>query len=83
MTWHESGGPRVTEPTQRGFGRQVIQQVTAQALAGKVTHEFLPDGVRWTLNIPAAFVVSPRGDPASTVLGLEGRRNGSHRHVDR
>jgi len=59
MTWRESGGPMVKEPTRRGFGRQVIQQVTAQALAGEVAHEFLPDGVRWTLDIPAAFVVSP------------------------
>lgn len=83
MTWRESGGPMVTEPKHRGFGRQVIQQVTAQALAGKVTHEFLPHGVRWTLDIPATFVVSTRGDPASAVVGLEGRRNGRHQHVGR
>ena len=83
MTWCESGGPIVTEPTRRGFGRQVIQQATAQALAGKMTQEFLPDGVRWILNIPAAFVVSSRGDPVSALVGLEGRRNGSHRHVHR
>ena len=82
MTWCETGGPMVTEPTRRGFGRQLIQRTTAQALAGKVTHEFPPDGVRWTLDIPAAFVVGPRGDPASVVVGLDGRRNGSHRHVD-
>jgi two-component sensor histidine kinase len=83
MTWRESGGPMVTEPTRRGFGRQVIQQVTAQALTGNVTHEFLPDGVRWTLDIPAAFVVRTPGDRASAVVGLEGRRNGRHRHVGR
>jgi two-component sensor histidine kinase len=51
----------VKEPEHRGFGLQVIQEVTAQALAGEVTHEFLPDGVRWCLDIPAAFVVSVRG----------------------
>jgi two-component system CheB/CheR fusion protein len=62
MTWRETGGPTVTEPKRWGFGRQVIQKLTAQALAGKVTHQFAPDGVRWTLDIPAAFVVStPRG----------------------
>jgi two-component sensor histidine kinase len=83
ITWRESGGPLVTEPTRRGFGRQVIEQVTTQALAGKVTHEFPPDGVRWTLDIPAAFVVSARGDLANAYLGLEGRRNGRHRHVGR
>lgn len=63
MTWHESGGPTVKKPERWGFGHQVIQELTAQALAGKVTHEFLPDGVRWSLDIPAAFVVSIRSDP--------------------
>lgn len=63
MAWRESNGPVVTEPKRRGFGLQVIQEMTAQALAGEVTHEFLPDGVRWSLDIPAAFVVSIRSDP--------------------
>lgn len=63
MTWRESNGPVVKEPGRRGFGLQVVQEMTAQALAGEVTHEFLPDGVRWSLDIPAAFVVSIRGDP--------------------
>ena len=58
MAWHEYGGPIVLQPQRWGFGRQVIQRLTAQSLAGKVTHEFAPDGVRWTLDIPAAFVVS-------------------------
>jgi two-component sensor histidine kinase len=79
VTWRESGGPMVTEPTRRGFGRQIIQEVTAHALAGKVTYEFLPAGVRWTLDMPAAFVVSARGDLASTAV--EARRNEEHRHV--
>jgi len=55
MVWHESGGPIVTKPARRGFGLQVIQRITAQALAGKMTYEFLPAGVRWTLDIPAAM----------------------------
>lgn len=65
MTWQESGGPIVTEPSRRGFGCQVIQRVTAQALAGKVTYEFLPAGVRWTLDIPAAMVVASAGSDAA------------------
>jgi len=65
MTWREAGGPTVTEPKRWGFGRQVIQQLTAQALAGKVTHQFAPEGVRWTLDIPAAFVVSARSGSTS------------------
>jgi two-component sensor histidine kinase len=58
MVWRESGGPLVTEPKRWGFGRQVLQRVTAQSLDGTVTHEFPPDGVRWTLDIPCSFVVS-------------------------
>lgn len=65
MTWREAGGPMVTEPKRWGFGRQVIQQLTAQALSGKVTHQFAPDGVRWTLDIPAAFIVSTQSGSTS------------------
>ncbi len=63
MTWRESGGPIVTEPTRRGFGQKVIQHATARALAGKSTHEFPPNGVRWTLDIPARFVVGLEKKP--------------------
>ena len=66
MTWREAGGPTVTEPKRWGFGSRVVQQLTAQALAGKVTHQFVPDGVRWTLDIPAAFVVSAQSRSTST-----------------
>jgi len=81
MTWRESGGPTVTEPERWGFGRRVIQQVTAQALAARVTHEFLPSGVRWTLNVPATFVVCASRDPPSAPMGLAEGRNGRNRHV--
>jgi two-component sensor histidine kinase len=81
MTWHESGGPIVTEPTRRGFGRQVIQQVAAQALAGQVTHEFLPEGVRWTLDVPAALIVNRRDLPTRGLIDVESRRSERNRHV--
>ena len=81
MTWRESGGPMVTEPTHLGFGRQVIQQITAQALTGSVTHEFLPEGVRWTLDIPAALIVDRRDLPTRARNGVESCRNGRDRHV--
>jgi two-component sensor histidine kinase len=69
MSWRESGGPKVTEPTRWGFGRQVVQRLTAQALAGEVTHEFLPDGVRWTLDVPATFVVNARSESPALAGG--------------
>ena len=64
IAWRESGGPAVTKPKRWGFGRQVIARLTAQSLEGTVRHEFPPDGVRWTLDIPAAFVVSTSDDRA-------------------
>ena len=63
MSWRESGGPMVIKPKHLGFGRQVIQRLTAQALNGKVTHEFLPGGVRWKLDSPATFVINARSAP--------------------
>jgi two-component sensor histidine kinase len=80
MTWCESGGPMVTEPKRWGFGRQVIQQITAQALAGKVTHQFLPGGVRWTLDTPAGSVVSTFGNPARA-LTAQAKRSERDQHV--
>ncbi len=77
MTWCESGGPIVTEPTRRGFGRQVIEYLPAQALAGKVTHEFVPAGVRWTLDVPAAIAVASSGNnPINSLrsLGISAKR---------
>jgi two-component sensor histidine kinase len=75
IAWRESGGPIVTEPTQWGFGRQVIQRVIAESLEGTVTHEFPPDGVRWTLDIPTVFVV---GTPDALVRTEAAARNERH-----
>jgi two-component sensor histidine kinase len=74
MTWQESGGPVVTEPTRWGFGRQVIQQIPAHALAGNVTHEFLPHGVRWSLDIPATFLVDAQSSFANVRPYMRSRR---------
>jgi len=81
MVWRESGGPMVTEPARSGFGRQVIQLLTAQALSGEVTHEFLPGGVRWTLDTPAASVISANSEHSSAPKGLRSKRNERNRHV--
>jgi two-component sensor histidine kinase len=66
LTWKESCGPAVTSPTHHGFGRQMIQQLTAMALSGKTTHEFLTDGVEWTLEIPASNAI----DQGTGIAGL-------------
>jgi len=43
--WVESGGPRVTSPTRRGFGSRLIEEALAVDL-GATKLEFAPEGVR-------------------------------------
>lgn len=54
LTWTESGGPRVDEPSGRGFGSHLIERVTSSEPGSSATLEFEPDGVRWTLTTPLA-----------------------------
>lgn len=58
MSWSELGGPIVTEPKRRGFGRQLIQQLAALTLKGTATHEFLAKGVTLKLDVPAPAVLA-------------------------
>ncbi len=58
LAWVESGGPRVSKPpTERGFGRLVIEQAVASTLEGEVAVEFAPEGMRWSLTLPARYLV--------------------------
>ena len=45
LAWVERGGPKVVEPTRRGFGRFVIEAIAARALSGSVELRFDPEGV--------------------------------------
>ena len=44
MCWTETGGPKVQEPTRKGFGRRVIEQVIPQ-LKGKTRFDWRPQGL--------------------------------------
>ncbi len=57
MEWTEQGGPPVSPPEQRGFGQVVMEQLTARALQGTADLQFRPEGVRWTLDIPANHIL--------------------------
>ena len=48
FSWHEKGGPPVTSPQRRGFGRVVIEEIVPRALNGAGTLEFCSSGVSWT-----------------------------------
>jgi two-component system CheB/CheR fusion protein len=57
MTWREVGGPGVVAPKRSGFGRALIEDVTAQKLQGISEQSFAETGVTWTLDAPAAVIV--------------------------
>ena len=63
LSWRESGGPPVTEPERKGFGRFVLERVTVNAL-GSGGIQFSPSGVVWTCNINAEHLVQPPGEAA-------------------
>jgi PAS domain S-box-containing protein len=54
LTWHESGGPAVGEPVQRGFGSILIEESIPYELGGSVVLDFARGGVRCTIAFPLA-----------------------------
>lgn len=58
LVWRESGGPPVTPPRRRGFGTVVTEHIVAKALGGNVAMLFNPDGLIWTLDIPASYILA-------------------------
>jgi PAS domain S-box-containing protein len=53
INWQESGGPAVASPNRKGFGHMVLTRVVPGSLQGRATLAFDPDGVCWTLLVPA------------------------------
>jgi two-component sensor histidine kinase len=56
IEWRELNGPPVAPPHSKGFGHVVIEDMVASSLHGEVKLDFAPDGLRWTLDIPTAYV---------------------------
>ncbi len=49
FAWTESGGPRVSPPTRRGFGSRLVEQALAGDFGGAVTIDHDPSGLRCRL----------------------------------
>lgn len=64
LIWRESGGPEVAEPTRRGFGSQLIEDIPRRALHAKVTQTFAPDGLVWELATNDLILADPVRNPA-------------------
>jgi two-component sensor histidine kinase len=61
MGWRECGGPRVLPPQRIGFGHTVVAEMTRETLAGEVSFDFAPEGVRWRLACPAQHALDLDG----------------------
>ena len=51
IRWAESGGPRVAEPTRRGFGTALIER-SLKAEGGQARVSYEESGVCWTMTLP-------------------------------
>ncbi|HTO83248.1 MAG TPA: HWE histidine kinase domain-containing protein [Methylomirabilota bacterium] len=52
LTWVESGGPAVKEPTRTGLGRRLIAEMLQYEFGAKVTLAFEPAGVQCRIEMP-------------------------------
>ena len=44
LVWRESGGPKVSEPSKKGFGNRLIERNIRHDLAGTISLDYAPDG---------------------------------------
>jgi two-component sensor histidine kinase len=58
MTWTESGGPAVAEPSRRSFGTRLIRRL-AEELHGTVELRYEPGGFVYKLEIPQDVLKAP------------------------
>jgi two-component sensor histidine kinase len=54
----ERGGPAVNEFQANGFGHTIITQIVPVSLRGRASLQLEPEGVRWTLVVPASSVLA-------------------------
>jgi len=57
MSWRERNGPRVEQPSHKGFGSTLTEYVIAQALDAKVAMDYSSGGLAWTIEVPAQYVL--------------------------
>ncbi|HEV7691746.1 MAG TPA: HWE histidine kinase domain-containing protein [Hyphomonadaceae bacterium] len=56
LNWIEKDGPRVEEPTRRGFGARLIERSVGKDLGGKADMRFLPAGLQCELTMPLGAI---------------------------
>jgi PAS domain S-box-containing protein len=80
LDWKESGGPRVSVPTERGFGSTLIEK-TVRGHGGEVTVRFEPGGVSSDIMMPLvqqnlpSFGRRARATPAALAFEVAQQRS--------
>lgn len=54
ICWLERGGPKVSPPSRRGFGRILLERALASDLKGRVVLNFDEDGLKCSITLPLA-----------------------------
>jgi len=57
LTWQEHDGPPVKPSGRKGFGSFVMEQMIKRDMSATVTTNFAPNGMVWTLDMPASYAV--------------------------
>lgn len=77
IEWRESGGPRVSPPTHRGFGSLLIGGSIRAEVGGNAEVRYLPEGLSCTITIPAAHIVSTEDSERGDRVAEPGGETGS------
>ena len=52
IVWTESGGPKVTTPTQpRGYGSKLVEQSISGQLRGTINYDWVEEGLVVTIHV--------------------------------
>ena len=61
MSWVEDGGPKVVQPTRKGFGGVVLGRLVEASVDGVVQVTFGESGLSWNLRAPTKNTLAPTG----------------------
>jgi PAS domain S-box-containing protein len=61
LRWLERGARQVSAPTRKGFGTTVIRSSVERQLGGRITLDWLGDGLACGISIPAVQIISGQG----------------------
>ncbi|NVE95181.1 sensor histidine kinase [Altererythrobacter lutimaris] len=56
LTWKETGGPEVSEPSSEGFGTRLLKTTIENQLGGKFTRDWDPSGFSCTITVSKAHL---------------------------